>query len=100
MSAYLGQFSGDLTIASTPSNKNSSSCLRFTTVSAPFSSLAGFNCKVIRIVQKELFKPNSETKLLAIFQVLGQRDSLISVSTTRANLDLSEMNYSAFFNNK
>ena len=54
---YLGQFSGDLTIASTPSNKNSSSCLRFTTVSAPFSSLAGFNCNAIG--DKELFKPNS-----------------------------------------
>lgn len=52
---YLGQFSGDLTIASTPSNKNSSSCLRFTTVSAPFSSLAGFNCNVMTIGDKELF---------------------------------------------
>lgn len=42
---YLGQFSAELTIASTASNKNSNNCFRLTTVSAPFSSLAGFNCK-------------------------------------------------------
>lgn len=47
--SHLGQSSGDLTIASTPSNKNSRSCLRFTTVSAPFSSLAGFNCNATKI---------------------------------------------------
>ena len=91
---YLGQFSGELTIASTPSNKNSSSCLRFTTVSAPFSSLAGFNCKVITIGEKGSFKPSSLNHSCKPSCKFFDRGPLVYQYLQQcANLDLAEMTY-------